>query len=89
MFPFQVGPSPLSSSEREFMAGIMRLLWKRKSERKKKKKLKKIFLRRMRSYQSYWVAGIGQEKTRNFWGRAYKRFQGSIIDLGKWHNRGH
>ena len=43
----------------------------------------------MRSYQSYWVAGIGQEKTRNFWGRAYKRFQGSIIDLGKWHNRGH
>ena len=57
--------------------------------KKKKKRLQKIFLCRTRYYLSHQVASLGQEKTRNFWGRAYKRFQGSIIDLGKWHNRGH
>ena len=57
--------------------------------KKKKKRLHKMFLCRTWYYQSHQVAGPGQEKTRNFWGRVYKRFQGSITDLRKWSNRGH
>ena len=51
--------------------------------RKKKKGLQKIFLCRTRYYQSYQVAGLGQEETRNFWVRAYKRFQRSRNWFGK------
>ena len=55
--------------------------------KKKKKRLQKIFLCRTRYYQSQ-VSSLDQEKTRNL-GRAYKRFQDSINDLGNWPNRGH
>ena len=65
------------------------LIQKKSLIKKKKKRLQKIFLCRTRYYQSHQVAGLGQETTRNFWGRAYKRFQGSITDLKKWSNRGY
>ena len=64
------------------------LIQKKSLIKKKKERLQKIFLCRTRYYQSQ-VSSLDQEKTRNFWGRAYKRFQGSITDLGDWPNRGH